>query len=509
MNSEVSISGVRNWLGQKAASATISKERWAKLEAFLGNLPVSATSRLLTVLERDRARGGGGLPHDDIISILRNSLLEQRAPFPARAKTAQRLFFTPFEDFITPQRRGRKRRARIARSSLDAIWRLLMNDPACTAAARAAAALDGALLQGTSDIGEPMATDDLENALFEAAADGFGRLITHAESDGGFRADLSERLGGGIVSESANVGAATLHDLAEINLLLPSVRFLKTMQEYFPKPVLSLTEEELFTARRIYADAQGANPEAGPYVLLCLAGRMETPWRAMSVYYHLSRSRDKSLLSAREDASAVAETLLDDLEGMVRSLEREGERELDANDAAGRLAYVAEFAEGMIREAKSESDGVITNRVEACREVAAQALERFTEQSLASIRKALPTRHAGGSSRLMSLRPDINREIDGRLLTNAGAAASFLSDSTHLSGQLNRSNTEDAILVDAVEYVRRYTNDLVLEIRAAEGEDRVSAKRMMEASLTVAEPLLTPSEIALLRDKAAAAAVTA
>ena len=509
MDSETSFGDVQRWLDQVASSSGISKQRWAKLEAFLGNLPVTATSRLLTVLEHDRARGGCGLPHDEIISILRKSLLAEGAQFPPRAKTAQRLFFTPFEDFITPQRRGRKRRARIARASLDPIWQLLINDPACTAAARAAAALDGALLQGTSDLGTPMDTDDLENALFEAAADGLGRLISHAESDGGFRADLSERLSKGMAVDAGNVGAATLHDLAEINLLLPSTRFLKTMQEYFPKPILGLTEEELFAARRIYADTQGASPEAGPYVLLCLAGRMETPWRAMSVYYHLSRARDKSLVAAREDASAVAETLLDDLEGMVRALEREGERDLDAHDAAMRLSYVAEFAEGMIKEATSESDSVIVNRVEACREVAAQALERFTEQSLASIRKALPTRHAGGSSRLMSLRPDINREVDGRLLNDAGAAASFLSDSTHLSGRLNRSNTEDAILIDAVEYVRRYTNDLVLEIRAAEGGDRVSAKRMMEASLIVAEPLLTPSEIALLRDKAAAAAVTA
>jgi len=488
---------------------SIAPERWRKLEGFLGELPVTATSRLLTVLERDRARGRKGLPHDDIISVLRENLLEQRARFPARAMTAQRIFFTPFEDFIAPARRGRKRRARIARASLDPIWRLLMNDPACAAAARAAAAIDGELSQGTSALGEPMPSDDLEVALFDAASDGFGKLISHAETDGGFRADLSERLAVGDETGAANAGAATLHDLAEINLLLPSVRYLRLMQARFPKPVNGLTQEELFSARKIYADVQAAQPEAGPYVLLCVSGRMEMPWKAMGLYYHLSRTQDQSLATAREDASAVAETLLDDLEGMVRSLEREGDQDLDAEDATLRLTYVAEFSEGMIAEAKSESDGVIVNRVEACRDVAAHSLERFTEQSLAAIRKALPTRHAGGSSRLMSLRPDINREIDLRLLDRASAAAVFIGDAQHLSARLQRLKEEDAIIEDAVEYVRRYSNDLVLEIRAAEGSDRTAARRLMDASLSVAVPLLEPSEIALLREKAAAAAVTA
>jgi len=57
--------------------------------------------------------------------------------------------------------------------------------------------------------------------------------------------------------------------------------------------------------------------------------------------------------------------------------------------------------------------------------------------------------------------------------------------------------------------MQRYARDLVSEIRAAEGEERASARRMMEHALDIARPLLPEDEIALLRERANAAAVTA
>jgi len=49
----------------------------------------------------------------------------------------------------------------------------------------------------------------------------------------------------------------------------------------------------------------------------------------------------------------------------------------------------------------------------------------------------------------------------------------------------------------------------VAEIRAAEGNERAAAKRLLEQVLSVIAPLLKSDEIGLIRDRAAAAAVTA
>jgi hypothetical protein len=67
----------------------------------------------------------------------------------------------------------------------------------------------------------------------------------------------------------------------------------------------------------------------------------------------------------------------------------------------------------------------------------------------------------------------------------------------------------EALVKDAQKQAKTYANDLVAEIRAAEGGERDAAKRLLTHVLTVVAPLLKSDEIGLIRDRAAAAAVTA
>ena len=149
------------------------------------------------------------------------------------------------------------------------------------------------------------------------------------------------------------------------------------------------------------------------------------------------------------------------------------------------------------------------NRVEAARDIVAGALDRFAEQSLTALRKAMPVRHAGGSSRLMALRPDFQRPLAPRLATAARQAALFLAKSEDAARSLKRPDAGRNVALDAIEEARRYAGDLVLEIRAAEGEDRLAARRLMEHVLDIAGPLLAAEEVGLLRERAQAAAMTA
>ena len=485
----------------------VAPEKWARLLVFLGGLPVAAASKLFAVLETDRARGGKGLPHDALINHLRAALFEAKGEFPARTPTAQRLFFTPVEDFIVAARRGRKRRARIARSSLAPIWTLVMNDPACAPAAKAAADLDAALGAGNKD-----AVDALTLTMYARACEDLSKILTHADEDKSYRADLGDRLAPAFAEDDktkSRAGAGALHDLAEINFLLPAVEQFRKLQSAFPKPVAALTEEDLFDIRQLYAAAHKEEPEAAPYLLLCLAGRMESPWRALGVYYHLAGAEDDALPDASDDASVIVETLFDDLEGMARMLERDAEGDFDGEDARLRLGYFSDYAKGLLTEARRAGDGVVANRVEACRDIVAAALERFTEQALAALRKGTPVRHAGGSSQLAGLRPDCEREIAPATARAASEAAVFLADAAHSASRLERPADLARAHDEAVAHLRRYAGDLVLEIRAAEGHDRKAARALMDQVLHLAGSLLPADEIALLREKAAAAAVTA
>lgn len=477
--------------------AGVSPRKWARLSTFLGALPPAAAARLFAALEA--APAGEGLPAAAMLKTLRARLISENAPFPARRPSARRLFFGPFEDFFVSGRRGRKRRARIDRAALAPIWSLMASDAACAGAARAAAALDESIARGAGDLSAPL------RELFAAAADGFAILIAHAEDDAAFRADLSARLGG--AGEQA--GAAALHDFAEISLLLPAAEILLDAQAAFPRPLLSLTEDDLCKARRHYARAADAAPQAAGYVLAAIAARMDAPWRAMRLHYHLLRAEDEALPHARADAAILAETLFDDLETLARGLERDADDDPDTEDAPARLEHFAEFAGGVAVEAAQADDGVSLARVEACRDIAAAALARFAETALGRVRRNHPVRHAGGSTRLMALRPDIERAPDRRLEKEARAAARFLGRAGALGEKLTRPDAAVSFVEDAITETARYAGDLVAEIRAAEGEARAAARRRMDATLRAAEGLLPDHEIAVLRERANVAAASA
>lgn len=479
----------------------VAPARWARLEAFLGGLTPPAAAKLFATLEQARLKGADdGLPTAAMLAALRAQLAAHRAQFPARPLTAQRLFFAPFEDFFVSSRRGRKRRARIARSTLAPLWRLVTEDAACSEARASAVALDAAIARGGADLSA------LTNALYATAALGLSRLVGHAEADPGFRADLGERLARGVGPQA---GAAAILDLAEINLMLPAHRHLAAARAAFPKPVAALTEENLYEARALYARVSAEANEAAPYLLLSIAARMEAPWRALPLVHHIAGAEDEALAHAREDADILAESLFDDLESHARQLDRDADDDLETEDTAASLSHFAEYAAGLIGEARTAGDAVAVNRAEACRDIAVGALARFCEQAHARLRTIQPVRHAGGSSRLMGLRPDIDRPLDPGAEGRAAAAATFLASAGSLARRLGRPDAVASLVADAMAETRRYAGDLVSEIRAGEGADRIAARRRMDQTLGAAEALIAPADLALIRERAAAAAVSA
>ena len=470
---------------------TLSPRKKEQLTAFLGGLPRAAAVKLFAALEADRAGGGDALPHNDLLDDLRGQLLQNGTALPVRRLDARRLFFTPFEDFFVGTRTGKKRRARIARTSLAPIWRVMMTDPALTEAAFAAAALDDAIAAGAE-------AGAHEGTLFVAAEAGLGRLTARAREDRNVREELISQLG----------GEAAFQDLQEILSLLPGAGQLRQLQAAIPSAAPALSEEQHYELRRLFLSAHDQSGAIAAYLLLALKGRLEKPWRALGVYYHLARGADERLIAAKDAVTLLPDSLFEDLEAMARGLERDGAGALDAEAAIMRVGYFADYAEGLSRQALKVGDNVFVNRIEACRDVAGEAHDRFAEQALAGLRAAMPVRHAGGSSRLMSLRPDIAKPISAQTIDEARAASALIAGAGEMATRLGADPSfATAVAETAREQAHTFAKDLVLEIRAAEGDERAAARRMLEQTLTFVAPLLARDEIGLLRDRAAAAAV--
>jgi len=469
----------------------LSQRKRERLSAFLGELPVAAAVKLFAALEGDRDAGGEGLPHNALLDDLRRKLRERGAA-PVRRPSAKRTFFEPFEDFFVSVRSGKKRQAQIARTSLDPIWRVMMTDPALTEAAMAAAALDDAYRSG----GE---TKQLERSLFLAAEAGLARLFTRVKETEATRASLVETLG----------GEAALADFEEIRDLMEAAEALRTLRIVVPSHSPSLSEEQIYDLRQLFLSVYEQSPSIASYLLLALKGRLEAPWRALGVYYHLARSADERLTPARETVMALPESLFEDLEGIARALEKAGAGALEVQSAKARLGWFIDYAEGLARQAQKAGDNVVLNRIEACRDIAGEAHARFVEQALRALRAALPVRAARGSSRLAAPRPDYAAPVAPGVIDDARSAVALLNDAPADARRLGSDpGLSEKVLADACAYAGAYANDLVAEIRAAEGADRAAAKRLLEQSLSIVEPLLKSDEAGLIRDRAAAAAVT-
>ncbi len=470
---------------------TLSAEKREQLSSFLGELSNAAALKLFAGLEADRARGGKALPHGALLDDLRGQLLARGEILPSRKHDAKRLFFTSVEDFLVGARHGRKIRGRIARSSLDPIWRVMMTDKAASDVAFAAAALDDALRAG-NDCGA------LERGLFIAAEAGLGRLCEKAKADAHARADLAGRLG----------GEAVLDDMEEIRRLLTGIDFFNQLQAIVPTGSPSLTEEQLYEIRSLFLAAHERSKDLGAYILLALKGRLEKPWRALGVYYHLARSADERVLAAKDAASALPEILFEEFETLARALERDGARALDAEAVMLRLRYFADYADGLARQATKIGDNVFLNRVEAGRDVAGEAFDRFAEQALVALRKVMPVRAGGGSSHLMSQRPDYRQVLAPILFDQGLDAARLLGEAPTLAGRLGvEPDFVSSIVEEVRDKLQVFAKDLIVEIRAAEGDERKAARRMLDHILHIAAPLLDSDDIGLLRDRAAAAAV--
>ena len=471
---------------------TISANKRRQLSAFLGSLSDATALKLFAALDIDRLSGGRDLPHDDLLSDLRTRMLERGAPLPPRIKDARRIFFTPFEDFFVGEHSEKKRPLRISRTSLAPIWNLILSDPRLADAAKAAKEIDAKAIKNESNA-------NLLAKFFDAAREGLSSLAAEAEANTEYRGSIIRSLG----SKQA------LQDLYEIEKISQSFEFINRLHDLAPSNAPSLSEDQIYKLRALFLDAYGRSPEAGLVVLAALKGRLERPWRALAVYYNLARSADDQLRKAQETVSLLPQQLFEDIETLARVLVQDGGGEFDADSARVKITYLCDYADGLAKEAGKVGDNVFLNRIEACREVAAEAHERFVEQAMTALRKAMPVRQAGGSSRLMSVRPDFSAPLSSDDVEAAHDAALYIAAACDVVRRLGVDPDYCETIANEVrEKTETYANDLVTEIRAAEGASRRSAKIALESVLNFSEPILKSDVAGLIRDRAAAAAVS-
>ena len=475
-------------------------EKRAPLSAFLSELNTASALKLFKSVEAEWARGERDTAHANLLNDLRAHLLSRQTDLPGRRLSAKRIFYTPFEDFFVSTHIGGKRRAQIARTSLDPIWHFLMSEPACAPIARPANALDADILP--LEVDDPSIHTSIAQFgpnMFGAAAQIIGELTQRALSDGAYRDQLCEALG----------GIAIYDDLHEIGLLLKGQIYLERFARIVPANAPALYDDAFYELRELIIEAHSDIDYMATYLVLALPGRMERPWAALEVFYRLAKGADDRLYTAREAVSSLPDSLLESLEAQARALTRDAEEMIDADRLKIQIRYFAEFAGGLLRFAARAGDNVFVNRVEACQEIGAGAHMRIVERASAALRGALPVRHLGGASLLAPPRPDIHAQLSSAQIDLATHGASLLAQAKGLARQFTQDDSDTHKIVDnAQRQLDQYLTSLLREIRAADNDGRKQARRLFDQTLLLAAHFFDETQIEKLREQARLAADT-
>ncbi|MEO1015293.1 MAG: hypothetical protein AAFX08_08930 [Pseudomonadota bacterium] len=508
----------------KEAAATVdtSQDRMdsvlARLDGFLDTVPLSASTKLFAAVERRPIEAPGeasvaddavaaadadaldALPRNRLLALLRRRLPSSEH-FPARKTDARRAFYSPFDAFFVHSRAGAKRVGRIPRTSLAPIWRFLTRRDDCAGSAAAARSLEEALVaasdsgeRGQSKAAAARALASADADLRRAVSADLAGVARRANSDPSARNLYCVFLGG---NEGADAGAPIFDDMMEIARLLPLASTLTAARARFPLGMKSLSDAGMRDAEAFFFDAVNDHPQDASYIPMFFAGRMAQPWSALPLYYRLRGA---------PAADPLLDLVFDDLESIVRRLEREVADMDGLRDAIARFERVAAFADGVASVADQNGDGAALARVEASRDLSATSLARAAEHAKATLRAMMPLRGAKGSTMLVALRPDYESPLCAAQIRAAASAAAFLAETERLAGALARPWAGEGA-DDVTKQIDRYANDLVREIRAAEGAARAKAKERMERLMDAAAPLIDREAGALLKERAAAAAL--
>jgi hypothetical protein len=471
--------------GSDRTGKMIRSDRAQLLKTFLGGLPEAVATRLAKAIELDRLADGKSLPHELILEGLRPVL--RRAHEIERTPTPLRLFCQPFQDLLSSAPRKEKLTGRIPHTSISLVWNWLSQAliPAeCAAYCEAAKAdilgfrLDNALL--TAQEFWPVAS----NAISSALSSGAGLRSAKAV------------LGGDVV----------VADVREMALLLAIGPKVVELQRKFPNQTPALTEDLLWALRDIYDAVVATAPDSAPFVAVVAMNRLARPWEALRLPLAVSRQTQDTLISST-DMGLVGEILFSQIEMHAVAIRSARQPQFDADELLNHVASFATLSSGMVKEVEMRRDGRWGQRLLKDRAALAEVMDGYMKRAPREILAALPTLKSGtyaGGPRI----PDVSHAPDPEKCARAMRYAKLVVGCRSFAGAASFGASLADALDEATTGMRIYCEDLLRELRAAEGERKAHAEHYFELAIDLTAMLLSAEEGEFLRRRGRAATGT-
>jgi len=380
-----------------------------RLRDYLRELKPEARALLMAELERGRLRGDELPAIGLILQELREAVPHEQA-LPPRLGDPQRLFFAPLEPFLIDDRSGRKLPGRVARLSLDPLWRWISADlmPAETAAY--AEAVKEHLLAGASGTAEAQA-----RALQDEAVVRIEAALAAVNGD----VKTGRRLAGRIGTPNA------LEELGDVLAIFKARDALAAIAARLPPHIRNLADEQLDNLKSLLDSPLARHGDLGAFALLLALSRLGSRWHLIRLAVR-SADTDVAARIAQTPAALAITFVLDDIE--LRGMElREALEGRDVARAAALLKEVHDGARGLRTELDLSGD------------------QPWGRQ-------------------LAAVRADVSTTIEGRIVTVPGRVHRLLRPRAGGEGAALERHEVDEVeaLIDFVNACRTYAGELAV-----------------------------------------------
>jgi hypothetical protein len=457
----------------------LSPEKIALLQTFLGSLPKDVAARLAAAIELDRLADGSVLPHTLILEglrpVLRVDEMHRRTPTPLR------LFCRPFEDLLANSPRHEKQKGRIMRGHVVPVWHWVSQTLVREEAASYSADIRTAALTGR-----------------------YGKALERAERFWPIAGSaISTALATGRAAAVAALGSdAIADDAVDIGLVLQAGVSMMEVQALLPKPTPILTEDLLWGLRRIFDEVFAANVDAAPYISVVAMRRLVKPWEALKLAMLVARQSHDALISST-DMGLAGDVLFADMEDARTAIMAIRQPNFEPERLIRQLASFTEISSAIVKEVEILRSGRWGQRLLKDRAAVGGVMDTFMEKAPKEIAGALPTHKAGysGGPRV----PDLGRPVDPDRVERALRYAAVLSGTKLLAVPGSFGAKHQTALDEACLYVRSYSEDLLKELRSAEGPRRDIVECQFQLVLELTRLLFDESETEFLRRRGKAA----
>jgi hypothetical protein len=453
-----------------------------QLKALLGSLPVPVAARLAKAVEVDRLSGGTALPHELILEAVRPSL--RRTQASDRTPTPLRLFCRPFEDLLTLEPRKEKTKGRIARSSIAPVWNWLSQKLASDATSEFALGVKTAAIGPNSSLAV-----DRAKAFWGVASEALSAALDSEKNRKAARAILGDDL---IVA-----------DACEMSLLLSIGSDIVDVQAMLPLHTPSLTEDVIWKLREIYDRVVLSVPDAASYIAVVAMNRLDRPWEALKLPLHVSRQTQDTLIS-NTDMGMVGEILFADIEMHGTYIRTAQPKTFDADALIGHVAGFTTLSSGIVKGIDMRRDGKWGQRLLKDRATVGGIMDGFMERAAKEVQSALPTIKSGsyaGGPRV----PDLSHAPDAEKSDRAMNYLRLVSGCRAFAAAGSFGASNKNAIDDIQAALKRYNEDLLKELRTADGARHEIVEQFFALSVNMTEFAFSLEEAEILRRRGRAA----